>query len=289
MMRKLVLFIFLVTCWVSVSFAQRGKVYETRTVKSDILGMDRKYSIYLPPGYEEGDGSYPVLYLLHGYSDTHVAWVQFGQVQRIADKAIAEEKAVPMIIVMPDADTTHRGYFNLLDGSYNYEDFFFQELIPHIEKNYRVRTGRDYRAIAGLSMGGGGALFYALRHPEMFAVSAPLSAVGGEWCVKMMKEQSNQSKISEEKLATASREMDVVNILENSPKEKTDAIKRVRWYISCGDDDHLSIVNGWLHNTFLQYRVGHEYRVKDGGHSWNYWRMELPEVMEFASKSFSRY
>lgn len=288
-MRKLVLFAFLVVSWVAMSFAQQGRVYETRTVKSNILGMERKYSIYLPPGYEEGDGSYPVLYLLHGYSDTHTAWVQFGQVRRLADKAIAEEKAVPMIIVMPDADTVHRGYFNLLDGSYNYEDFFFQELIPHIEKNYRVRTGRDYRAVAGLSMGGGGALFYALRHPEMFAASAPLSAVGGEWCAKLRNEQSDKSKVSKEKVEAALKEMDLISILEKSPKEKVDAIKRVRWYISCGDDDHLSITNGGLHTILLQHKVAHEYRVKDGGHSWSYWRMELPEVMAFVSQSFSRY
>lgn len=74
------------------------------------------------------------------------------QVQYIADKAIAEGKSAPMIIVMPDADTVHKGYFNLLDGTYNYEDFFFQELIPHIEKTYRVRAESRYRAISGLSM-----------------------------------------------------------------------------------------------------------------------------------------
>lgn len=88
--------------------------------------MERSYSIYLPAGYEEGDGSYPVLYLLHGLGDNHTGWVQFGQVQYIADKAIAEGKSAPMIIVMPDADTVHKGYFNLLDGTYNYEDFFFK-------------------------------------------------------------------------------------------------------------------------------------------------------------------
>ena len=74
------------------------------------------------------------MYLLHGLGDNHTGWIQFGQVQYIADKAIAEGKSAPMIIVMPDADTVHKGYFNLLDGTYNYEDFFFKELIPHIEK-----------------------------------------------------------------------------------------------------------------------------------------------------------
>lgn len=158
-MRKHLLSALLAVCLVATAFAQQGKVYETRTVKSEILGMERSYSIYLPAGYEEGDGSYPVLYLLHGLGDNHTGWIQFGQVQYIADKAIAEGKSAPMIIVMPDADTVHKGYFNLLDGTYNYEDFFFKELIPHIEKTYRVRAESRYRAISGLSMGGGGALF----------------------------------------------------------------------------------------------------------------------------------
>lgn len=194
-----------------------------------------------------------------------------------------------MIIVMPDADTVHKGYFNLLDGTYNYEDFFFKELIPHIEKTYRVRAESRYRAISGLSMGGGGALFYVLHYPEMFVAAAPLSAVGGEWTFDQMKNQSDLSKVSEEKKAEILGQMDIQTILEKSPKEKLDRIKWIRWYISCGDDDFLSITNCLLHNTLLQHQVGHEFRVKDGGHSWTYWRMELPEVMGFVSRIFTQY
>ncbi len=102
-MKKHLLSALLAMCLVTTAFAQQGKVYETRTVKSKILGMERSYSIYLPAGYDEGDGSYPVLYLLHGLGDNHTGWVQFGQVQYIADKAIAEGKSAPMIIVMPDS------------------------------------------------------------------------------------------------------------------------------------------------------------------------------------------
>ena len=142
-MKKHLLSALLAMCLVTTAFAQQGKVYETRTVKSKILGMERSYSIYLPAGYDEGDGSYPVLYLLHGLGDNHTGWVQFGQVQYIADKAIAEGKSAPMIIVMPDADTVHKGYFNLLDGTYNYEDFFFQELIPHIRFIEGVRRKKS--------------------------------------------------------------------------------------------------------------------------------------------------
>src|SRR5690606_41575532 len=98
-------------------------------------------------------------------------WVQKGEVKQIADKAIAEGKSTAMIIVMPDAQTGQRGYFNSPDGSWNYEDFFFEEFIPHIEKTYRIRSDKRNRAVAGLSMGGGGAVIYALHRPDLFYAS----------------------------------------------------------------------------------------------------------------------
>jgi enterochelin esterase-like enzyme len=172
-MKNLLLTTILLLSVVFTASAQKSQVSETKKLKSDILKMERNYAVYLPPGYDETDQSYPVLYLLHGSGDDHTGWVQFGQVQHIADKAIAEGKAAPMIIVMPDANTQVKGYFNQPDGSFNYEDFFFRELIPHIEKTYRVRSDRRYRAVSGLSMGGGGTIYYALHHPEVFAVAAP--------------------------------------------------------------------------------------------------------------------
>jgi enterochelin esterase-like enzyme len=264
--------------------AQESKVYETRTVKSQILNMERNYSIYLPSGYEESDRSYPVLYLLHGSGDDHTGWVQFGQVRHIADKAIAEGLASPMIIVMPDANTKVKGYFNQPDGSFAYEDFFFKELIPFIEKTYRVRSDRRYRAVSGLSMGGGGTVYYALHHPEIFAAAAPLSAsTGSDWIVK---QNSNATEVQTERYR---QKHNVENIINNSSGAELDNIKKVRWYISCGDDDFLYRDNSELHVLFRNKNIAHEYRVKDGGHSWTYWRMELPLVMEFISKSFSQY
>src|SRR3954453_1804470 len=91
------------TC--SFLHAQTGKVMDNLSVKSKILNMDRKFAIYLPPDYETSQRSYPVLYLLHGAGDDHTGWVQFGEVLNIADKAINEGSATPMIIVMPDANT----------------------------------------------------------------------------------------------------------------------------------------------------------------------------------------
>jgi len=174
-MKNLSLTVLLLTSFILSVTAQKSQVFETLKIKSEILKMERNYAIYLPPGYDETDRSYPVLYLLHGSGDDQTGWVQFGQVQHIADKTIGEGKAAPMIIVMPDANTKVRGYFNAPDGSFAYEDFFFKELIPFIEKNYRVRSERRYRAISGLSMGGGGTIYYTMHRPDMFAAAAPLS------------------------------------------------------------------------------------------------------------------
>src|SRR3982751_5269388 len=109
-MKNFVLFTFLILTTITAA-AQNGKVYDNLSVKSKILNMDRKFSIYLPPDYETSQRSYPVLYLLHGGGDDQTGWGQFGEVQHITDKAIAEGKATEMIIVMPDANTTKRGYF----------------------------------------------------------------------------------------------------------------------------------------------------------------------------------
>jgi len=290
-MKRITLIITLLIATSAILSAQRGVVYETRTVKSDILKMERHYSIYLPPGYDETDQSYPVLYLLHGAGDDHTGWVQFGQVQHIADQAIADGTAAHLIIVMPDANTGRRGYFNDIKGDFNYEDYFFKELIPHIEKTYRVRAERRYRAISGLSMGGGGTIFYSLHHPEMFAAAVPLSASTGSWELGQLKARlgANNNDVSPEKLEEYAKRQNINDILGSASKEQKDRIKSIRWYISCGDDDFLYEGNSLLHIAFRKAEIPHEYRVKDGGHTWAYWRMELPIVLEFVSKSFMQF
>lgn len=134
--------------------AQSGKVFDNLSITSKILNGERKYAVYLPPDYETSQRSYPVLYLLHGGGDDQTGWVQFGEVLHITDKAINDGSATSMIIVMPDANTGRRGYTNDIKGTWQYEDFFFNEFIPYIEKTYRIKSEKRYRAVAGLSMGG---------------------------------------------------------------------------------------------------------------------------------------
>src|SRR5690606_4344165 len=158
---------------------QTGQVFDELTMSSEILGGERKYAVYLPPDYETSQRSYTVLYLLHGAGDDQTGWIQFGEVLRIADRAILDGVATPMVIIMPDANSGVRGYFNTIKGDWRYEDFFFEELMPHVEKKYRIKGEKRFRAVAGLSMGGGGSFMYALHWPQLFSSACPLSAYVG--------------------------------------------------------------------------------------------------------------
>ena len=169
MKKSLLLFLLFLASY-CFSFSQTGKVYDNLLLPSKILKMDRKYAVYLPPGYETSERSYPILYLLHGAGDDQTGWVQFGEVLQLTDKAIAEGKSTAMIIVMPDANTGRRGYTNSATGDWLYEDFFFNELMPFVEKKFRIKTDKRYRAISGLSMGGHGSFIYALHRPDRKSV-----------------------------------------------------------------------------------------------------------------------
>lgn len=271
---------------------QSGKYIENLTLESKFLKGTRHFSIYLPAGYQESERTYPVLYLLHGAGDNHTSWEQFGEVSHIADKAIAEGTATPMVIVMPDA---HEGYFNELDNSWHGEDFFFNELIPYIEKNYRVKTDKQFRAVAGLSMGGGGAIGYALRHPDMFSAVCPLSAAPGpadydEFINRSYRRigKERTDRQSKEILDSTYIETNLIEKFRSLKGEQLEKVRRLRWYFDCGDDDHLSIRLGAMREVMDKQKIPHECRVRDGGHNWEYWRGSLPEVLKFVSKSFHR-
>lgn len=272
----------------SVVYAQTGTVYDNLSMTSDILDMERKYAIYLPPDYDTSERSYPVLYLLHGGGDDQTGWVQFGEVLHIADKAIREGTATPMIIVMPDANTGRRGYFNGLRGEWRYEDFFFEELMPHVESTYRIKGEKRYRAVAGLSMGGGGSFMYALHRPELFSSAAPLSASTGPLSVEAAKEWLGRTyeNVTDDEAEAYFNQYSALALVQNMPDDQKNA---VRWYIDCGDDDFLYEGNALIHIAMRQREIPHEYRVRQGGHTWTYWRESLPVVLEFVSQAFHQY
>lgn len=267
------------------TFAQTGKVYDLLSVSSNILKSERNYAVYLPPDYETSERSYPVLYLLHGSGDDQTGWIQFGEVLHITDKAIKEGKATSMIIVMPDAKTDQLGYFNSINGDWNYEDYFFEELMPHVEKKFRIKSEKRYRAIAGLSMGGGGSFMYALHRPELFSSACPLSAYIGPLSVEEFKKQlpySSGDHINSQ-IQTYYDQHNALSLIESSTAEN---LRSVRWYIDCGDDDFLYEGNSLVHIALRKKEVPHEFRIRNGGHNWTYWRHSLPKVLKFVSDAF---
>ena len=270
--------------------AQMGIVFDNLSLQSDILKMERKYAIYLPPDYERSQRSYPVLYLLHGGGDDQTGWVQFGEVLHIADKAINEGKATPMIIVMPDANATRRGYFNDPKNEWRYEDFFFEEFIPYIEETYRIKGEKRYRAVAGLSMGGGGSFMYALHHPEMFSSACPLSASTGpltlEATENQLKRYYGEEGFTKDELEQYFKMHSAVELIKTMPE---DELKSVRWFIDCGDDDFLYEGNSLIHIEMRKRNIPHEFRTRDGSHTWTYWRESLPVVLDFISMAFHQH
>lgn len=292
-MKRTIMFLIVTMIAIGDSMAQRaGKYIESLSLESKYLKDTRHFSIYLPADYSVSERTYPVLYLLHGAGDNHTSWEQFGEVRHITDKAIAEGSATPMIIVMPDA---HEGYFNELDNSWHGEDFFFRELIPHIEKNYRVKTGKQYRAVAGLSMGGGGSIGYALRHPEMFSAVCPLSAAPGPRDYQEFIERAYNrigknriDKLLQKDLDSCYIETNLIKKFESLEGDQLEQVKKIKWYFDCGDDDHLSVRLGYMHEAMVKQGINHEYRIRDGRHNWEYWRTALPELLKFISNAFHR-
>jgi enterochelin esterase-like enzyme len=279
-----VLFVLLFTC----AFAQSGRVFDNLSLPSKLLKSERKFAIYLPPDYATSERSYPVLYLLHGGGDDHTGWVQFGEVLNITDKAIRDGLATPMIIVMPDANTGRRGYFNDVKGDWPYEDFFFQELMPFVEKKYRIKSEKKYRAVAGLSMGGGGSFMYALHHPELFSSACPLSASTGPITLEDARQNliKNNPNIADSSVTNYYNRHSALALIDKIPDTQK---KAIRWYIDCGDDDFLFEGNSLVHIALRKKEIPHEFRVRDGAHNWTYWRTSLPNVLEFVSQGFHQY
>lgn len=269
-----------------------GTVFEHEVMQSNILHKEVAYAVYLPFDYNTSNRNYPVVYLFHGYTDNETGWIQYGEVNRFADKAIAEGTIPPMIIIMPNADSSW--YINALNGRENYEDFFIKEFMPAVEKKYRIKAQKRFRGIAGLSMGGYGALIYAMKYPNLFSAAAPLSAAVFTDDEMMNMPQDHWDKFSfpklygnfppgKQRLNNAWYQNSVLKIVENTP---ADTLQKVRYWIDCGDDDFLTKGNCMLHLALTAKKVPHEFRVRDGAHTWGYWRSGITDALQFIGQSF---
>jgi S-formylglutathione hydrolase FrmB len=273
----------------TLALSQDSRVFDNLKMESKILGQERSYAVYLPSDYDTSNRSYPVLYLLHGLGDDQTGWIKLGDVQRITDESINSGISSPMIIVMPDAGSGIVGYINQPNRDWLYEDFFFEELLPHVESKYRIKKGKQYRAISGLSMGGGGTLVYALHKPDLFSSAAPLSPAIGPTDIDDFHKWISRynfyfnDKIETQKLLNANHPLILID------KLSTEDLNSVAWYLDCGDDDYLYEDSSLLHLAMKKKGIKHEYRVRDGAHTWHYWKESLPKVLGFVSINFHQH
>ncbi len=235
----------------------RGEVHH-HFYRSSVVGDDRDYYVYTPPGYDpSGKKLYPVLYLLHGFSDDASGWTAVGRAHVILDNLIAEGKAKPMLIVMPlgygAPEIVTRGGPSLRDPNLrtrNYDKFrdsLFTEVIPQVEKSYKVAKDRNSRAIAGLSMGGAESLYIGLNALDRFGWVGSFSAGG------------------------TSEDFNATFPALNS---NTASQLHLLW-IACGTDDRLITPNRQFREWLTSKDIKHTDVETPGAHTWLVWRRNL--------------
>jgi enterochelin esterase-like enzyme len=228
----------------------RGKL-EMVAYDSTTVGIERKAQIYTPPGYSQ-DQKYPVLYLLHGIGGDENEWARGGSPDVILDNLYADKKAVPMIVVLANGraakDVTARDPIPKQSPAFAaFEKDLLTDLIPFIEKSYSVKTDRESRALAGLSMGGGQALNFGLNNLDTFAW------VGG--------------------FSSAPNTRPPAELIKD-PGEATMKLRLL--YVACGDQDRMFRISQDVHNMLDEKQVPHRYNVISGGqHDFKVWKSDL--------------
>ena len=262
---------------------------EEHTMKSEALGTERNYTVYLPAGYDlNTERSYPVLYLLHGMDGTNKDWYERGHAKEVMDQLTASGEACEMIIVTPDAGGSVRegkwnGYFDM--EGWHYEEFFFGEFVPMIESTYRIKADKAHRAIAGLSMGGGGATSYAQRHADMFAACYAMSAA-----MHLPPADAELVKRGDKTalLFDAIHRLSCVDYLAEDDEARKEQLRTVKWFVDCGDDDFLFDCNLDFYQAMRKAGIPCQLRVRDGAHTWEYWHSALYIALPYVSRVFGK-
>ena len=241
---------------------------------SRVIGIDRRVYVYTPASYEGGSMKYPVFYLLHGAGGDEDAWTNMGRAAQILDNLIAHGKAKPMIVVMTNGNANQAGAQNDVPAlpaaqgeegmaaymrlAGKFEEHLVKDLIPFIEQNYRTLTGRDTRAIAGLSMGGMHTQTITNDNPGMFGYIGVFSM----GFMTMGPQNQDAAKIEAERIAK-------LEVLKSSGQKL--------YWIACGKDDFLynSVVT--MREAYDKIGFKYIYRESTGGHTWTNWRIYLSE------------
>ena len=226
---------------------------EVRSYPSRATGSTRRLHVYTPPAYK-GTASLPVLYLLHGAGDDDSSWTKSGHANLILDTLLAERKAAPMVVVMPDGYAYPRSEGVPANRQRaDFEKDLLEDVVPFVERNYRVIADRDHRALIGLSMGGGQALNIGLHHLDLFSRIAGFSAGAN-------------------RVSPGGPFADVA-----ADPEHVNRSLKLLW-LGCGDEDDLFEPNQALSAFLTSKGITHTFFPSSGGHSWGNWRKYLAEV-----------
>ncbi len=267
-------------------YAQRDPPTSEIELKSALLGRSIKYRILYPVKYEYPENRekrFPVLYLLHGITGQSSNWLEKTRVALYATQ-------YDLFIVMVEGGD---GWYtdSATVSADKYESYILRELIPDVEKRFRVSTQREGRAIAGLSMGGYGAIKFGLKHPEMFALAGSMSGAfkAPSWTDK---EITDPGVIRDSVLQTfgpadspTRAANDLFKLARTVPAQWIASLPY--FYLDCGTEDFLYSNSRELAALFVELKIPHEYRERPGSHSWPYWDTQLQEILQLAAKRLS--
>lgn len=278
----------LLACWALPRPAQAAWRAECLSMHSRILGREVGYCALLPPSYDTTQAHrWPVLYYLHGLGDNQQMFLRAGGlvlVQNLWERGRIGE----FLIVTPEGNTSF--YINSRGGQERYEDFFIREFLVFIERRYRVRAQRPDRGIAGISMGGYGALHLAFRHPELFVSASAESAALIEKLPAVTVE--NPQQLSARRIFGGVFGTPPDPAFWNSQSPLTLARSfhpaGLKIYFECGREDDYGFDQGAqaLHKILTSRGIPHEFQLASGGHNWLYFAERLPASLEFHSHAF---
>jgi len=281
--------LFFLFCALAAAPARATGRAECLSLSSKILGRAVPYCVLLPPTYDaQKTTRYPVLYFLHGLGENEQILLQAGGMNLVEDLR-EQNRLGEFLIVTPAGDRSF--YINSHDGRERYEDFLVREFLPQIERRYRVRSGRQYRGIAGVSMGGYGSLRLAFGHPELFGSASAHSAALVQKLPNFSKANGQQSALSRVLGNVFGSPPDLAFWERNSPFSLVRNGPRphgLKIYFDCGTEDEFGFNAGAkaFHDLLRSRSIPHEFHLYPGGHDWRYVAEHFSASLQFHSRAF---
>lgn len=268
--------LFLILCflWVATQHGFSAQI-DTVMVYSEVMAKEIPAVVITPDSYANTQQNYPVLYLLHGYSDSYAGWITKAEsVPGLVDQH-------QMIVVCPDGGYDSWYIDSPINPAYQYETHVAEEVVSYVDEHYRTLQDRNGRAITGLSMGGHGGLFLGIRHQDAFGAAGSMS--GGvnltydvsKWGIAKYLGAYEENPMRWDSLS-------VVNLIDQIQPGKLAIM------IDCGVDDFFIEINRDLHRRLLEADIPHDYLERPGAHNWMYWDNAIKYQMLFFSEFFKK-